>query len=183
MLLRHRPIGLETTPARSPGGIANMKDEWIAVLRWLHGNHVEFVLVGAAAAVARGDVRARGPVAIVPAPYSRNLDRLSKALWSAHARLRVGGEVDTVPVKITPDKLSREARLSVRCGIHDLDIESLPSGGPGYQELLYEANRTAIEPGLEIEVAGIEDLERFGYARRPGKTAEIRITRASPAQR
>ncbi len=160
----------------------NMKDDWIAVLRWLHGNQVEFVLVGAAGSAARGQAGARGPVAIVPAPYGRNLERLSKALWSAHARLRVGGEAGTIPVKITPDKLSREDRFMLRCGIHDLDIESLPAGGPGYQELLYEANRMAIEPGLGVEVASVEDLERFLYLRRTGTAPEIRITRAAPAQ-
>jgi hypothetical protein len=152
------------------------------MLRWLSDNRVEYILVGAVADSIRGNVDARGPVAIVPAPYGRNLDRLSRALGSAHARLRVDGAADTEAVKMTAEKLVSGTRWPLRCGVHDLDVESRPAGAPRYQELLYEASSFELEPGLKVEVAAPEDLEHFAYARTE-TPAEIRITRAAqPAE-
>ena len=179
MLLRHRPPGIDPRPANTTKGFEHLKDEWISVLRWLDANHVEHVLVGAVAQAIRGQAGIDGPVSIVPAPYGRNLERLSKALGSAHARMRVDGEADTSPVKMTAEKLARGAWWTLRCGEHDLDIEPRPVGGPRYQELLYEASRFELEPGLHVEVASPEDLEHFAYVRRTGMSPEIRISRAS----
>jgi hypothetical protein len=181
MLLRNRPTGIDSRPGHPAKGLDHISDESIAVLRWLHANHVEFVLVGAIARAARGMVDARGPVAIVPAPYKRNLERLSRALWSAHARQRVDTEIGSVPIKVTPEKLEGGPRLTLRCGSHDLDIESRPGGAPSYQELLYEANRIVLEPGLPVEVASPEDVEQFVRMRQTGRAPEIKITRAQPA--
>jgi hypothetical protein len=181
MLLRHRSVGIESRPGHPSKGLDHLKDEWIAVLRWLRSNQVDHVLVGPVAEAARGRAGTSGPVAIVPAPYGRNLERLSRALWSAHARMRVSGEAGTVPVKLTPEKLSRDERWALRCGVHDLDIECRPPGARGYQELLYESSRIEVEAGLAVEVASPEDLEHFAHLRRTGKEPEIRITRAQAA--
>ena len=74
--------------------------------------------------------RPRGPVAIVPAPYSRNWDRLTRALVDEHAGLRSdrglpgsGERGDAVTVKLTPDKLARGRRWMLRFGEFDLDVE------------------------------------------------------------
>jgi hypothetical protein len=183
MLIRHRAPGIQTLPVKSPKGLEHIKPEAFAVLRWLNANRVEHVLVGAIAAAIRGNAQARGPVAIVPAPYGRNLDRLARALWSAHARLRVQGESDTSPVKLNAEKLASGERWTLRCGTHDLDIESRPAGVPRYQELLYEAGRFELETGLSVEVASPEHLEHFDQVRRTGSSPEIKITRtAQPAQ-
>jgi hypothetical protein len=182
MLLRHRPPGIDDSrPGHPAKGLDHLRHEWIAVLRWLHSNHIEFVLVGEVARSARGVTDATGPVAIVPAPYKRNLERLSRALWSAHARQRVSAEIGSVPIKVTPEKLEHGPRLTLRCGIHDLDIETRSTGAPGYQDLLYEANRIEFEPGLPVEVGSPEDVEHFMHLRRTGHSPEIRITRAQTA--
>jgi hypothetical protein len=78
MLLRHRPPTTEPIQPTRAEGFEHVPDEAIEVLRWLASKRVEFVLVGAAARTIRGERFARGPVAIVPAPYGRNLDRLSE---------------------------------------------------------------------------------------------------------
>src|SRR5262249_35859717 len=108
MLLRHRVPRLESKPTNTSKGFEHLDDRWISVLRWLQANRVDFVVVGYVARAIRGDRTARGPVAIVPAPYGRNLDRLARALVSAHAKLRIDGaaepespEAETMPVKIT----------------------------------------------------------------------------------
>jgi hypothetical protein len=128
-------------------------------------------------------------VAIVPSPYRRNFHRLAQALWAAHARQRVphamAGDQDTVPVKLSAEKLGRGQRWTLRCGEHDLDIETVsvaqdgePDSGPGYQELLYEATRFEPAEGIAVEVASPEDIEHYSHRARTGQTPEMRITRA-----
>jgi hypothetical protein len=189
MLLRHRPPGIESVPPKPTKGFEHLDERWIAVLRWLQANRIEFVLVGSAARAVRGESAARGPVAIVPAPYGRNLDRLGRALMSAHARLRVdAGAVgdtagaDTMPVKLTAEKLVRGQRWTLRCGAHDLDIEGRPDGVPSYQELLYEAVRFELAPELAIEVASPEDIEHYDHLRRTGLPPEFRVARGASVE-
>ena len=189
MLLRHRAAGIKSAPANITEGFEHLQESWFVVLRWMHENRVEHVLVGPAADAIRGNREATGPVAIVPAPYRRNFERLSRALWAAHARVRLerplGGEEgasDTLPVKLTVEKLAEGQRWMLRCGQHDLDIETHPAGTSGYEELLYEANRIQITDEISVEVASPEDLERYAQIRVTGSTPEIRITRTAHAQ-
>lgn len=79
MLLRHRPEPVDQLPASRTEGFEHLSDETVTVLRWLAGKRVEFVLVGAVARAIRGERAATGSVAIVPAPYGRNQDRLARS--------------------------------------------------------------------------------------------------------
>ncbi len=180
MLLRHRPPSLGSQPVTTAKGFEYLDPKAIGVLRWLQANNVEFVLVGPVAQAVRGEAGASGAVAIVPAPYGRNFERLSRALWRAHARVRVeaDGDTQTVPFKVNQEKLMRGQRWTFRCGEHDLDIEGRPEGAPLYQELLYEAARVELAPDLRIEVASPEDVEHYAHLQRTGSAPEIRITRS-----
>jgi hypothetical protein len=189
MLLKHRTPGIESRPANPTKGFEHLDEEWIAVLRWLQANRIEYVLVGPVARAIRGDFGAKGPVAIVPAPYGRNLDRLAHALWSEKARLRIdaGAEGDvatseTMPVKMTAEKLVRGQRWTLRCGVHDLDVEGRPSGVPRYQELLYEAGRYELTPDLKVEAASPEDIEHYEHVRRTGVAPEFRVARKASVE-
>jgi hypothetical protein len=181
MLLKRRTPRIVKTPATPTKGFEHIDDKAVAVLRWLNANRVDYVLVGPVAAASRGHADGDGPVAIVPAPYRRNFERLTRALWSSRARLRIeaGDETadDTWPVKMTAEKLARGQRWALRCGSYDLDIETQPEAAPGYQELLYEANRFELAADVSVEVAAPEDIERYEYIRRTGTSPEIRITR------
>jgi hypothetical protein len=189
MLLRHRVPRLETQPVSPSKGFEHLDERWISVLRWLQANRVDFVLVGYVARAIRGDTKARGPVAIVPAPYGRNLDRLARALLSAHARLRIDGaaspqsaDAETMAVKITAEKLIRGQRWTLRCEAHDLDIEGRSAGVPRYQELLYEAVRFELTPETRVEVASPEDIELYDHLRRTGISPEFRVVRNSSVE-
>ena len=174
---------------RSPNpskGQEHLRPSWIAILRWLQAHKVEYVLIGAVAEAARGNTHVDGPIAVVPAPYRRNLERLARALTREHARLRVdaGGVsgADASPLKLDHETLAQNTRWTLRCGAHDLDVEggmgAASSGGaPSYQELLYEAGRFELEPDLSVEVASAEHIEHFSQLRRTGSPPEIRIIR------
>ncbi len=179
MLLRNRLPSIDSTAVDAAEGYEHVAASSIAIMRWLVANGVDYILVGPVARAVRGDVAARGPVAIVPAPYGRNLDRLARALESADARERTHGELIGTRIaagqqlKLSAAMLVRAERWSLRCGVHELDIEGRPAGCPSYQELLYEAVRISISPDLSVEVAAPEDIEHYDHVRRTGIAPEI----------
>jgi hypothetical protein len=183
MLLRNRAPSLDAVPVTPAEGYEHLAGSSIAVMRWLTTSGVDFVLVGAVARSIRGDSATRGPVAIVPAPYGRNLDRLAHALSSARAQERrhretvAGSQAPSGPLKLTADMLVRSTRWELRCGDHELDIEGRPHGAPSYQELLYEAIRFTVSPEVAIEVAAPEDIEYYDHVRRTGVAPEITVSR------
>jgi hypothetical protein len=197
MLLKHRPPDIDSSPVSLHQGFSHLSQGWLAVIRWLNANKVDFVLIGSAGLAIRGDVSARGPVAIVPAPYGRNFDRLATALVAQHAGLRsdrvVGSDGGApVPVKLTADKLARGRRWLLRFAGYDLDVEAAGKhaagarGGddeavaPRYQELLYESNRFELSAEVSVEVASPEDLEHYFHVRRTGVAPEFRVIRNVP---
>lgn len=186
MLLRRRPPQIDTRPIRAAQGFEHLSPESIAVLKWLKANQVEFVLVGPVAEAIRAGAAGRGPVAIVPAPYRRNFERLWRALDAAHARPRPDGgakesrSTAARPSKLPPDACAGGQRWMLGSGPHYLDVEGRPSGTPGYQELLYEAGRFELAAGLSVDVASPEDIEHYEQVRRTGAAPEILITRGTP---
>jgi hypothetical protein len=184
MLLKRRTPRIETRPADTRQGFEHLDPAATAMLRWLKANRIEFILVGPVAAAIRGQTGEDGPVAIVAAPYQRNLERLASALDGAKACVRldgagITGETDTTPTKLTADKLARGQLWTLRCGAYDLDIEGRAPGSPSYQELLYEASSFEPAAGVIVEVASPEDIEHYAHVRRTGTVPEIRITRAT----
>jgi hypothetical protein len=197
MLLKRRPPAISTEAADLMSGFEHLESSAVAVLRWLNANKIDYVLVGPVARAIRGESGAAGPVAIVPAPYGRNWERLCTALVAGRAGLRsdasahgTGQASASNPVKLTAEKLSRGRRWLLRCGNYDVDIEGLPlhesgaaeEAGPGYQELLYEAARFEIAEGLSTEVAAPEDLEHYSHVRRTGSAPEFRVIRTSATE-
>lgn len=184
MLHRRRKSQIDPSPARAAQGFEHLPGESIAMLTWLKANQVEFVLVGPVAEAIRGSAAA-GPVAIVPAPYRRNFERLARALAGVDAGLRpdgggAHGHTEPLPAKTTTEMLGAGRRLTFACGAHSLDVEARPEGAPAYQELLYEAGRVELAAGLAVEVASAEDIEHYAHIRRTGAAPEIRITRSAP---
>ncbi|HYB31648.1 MAG TPA: hypothetical protein VEF89_34005 [Solirubrobacteraceae bacterium] len=186
MLLRRRPPQIDTRPIRTAEGFEHLAGEAVAVLKWLKAHQVEFVLVGPVAEAIRAGAASPGPVAIVPAPYRRNHERLSRALNSAHARPRPeGGARDSreaVVAKAVADRSGAGERWVLGTGTHHLDVEGRPNGTPGYQELLYESGRYEPVPGLPVDVASHEDIEHYAHVRRTGTSPELRITRSVPQE-
>jgi hypothetical protein len=188
MLLRTRVPSIDSAPVAPIKGYEHLPVSSIAVLRWLNAAGVDFVLVGPVARAVRGDCGAQGPVAIVPAPYGRNLDRLARALNVVQARHRAPASLlgITVPLgaradahRFTAQELVRAEPWSLSCGGHELDIEGRPEGSPSFQELLYEAVRIQLAEGVSAEVAAPEDIEHYAHVRRTGVAPELLVSRVS----
>ncbi len=187
MRLMNRPPRIEHRSVKSRPGLEHLRSEWIAIVRWLIENKVQYVLIGDVAEAVHGNTHARGPVAIAPAPYRRNLERLARALVAEHARERIdaghAAGADPVPVKLSGQKLTERTRWALRCGSQDIDVElgvradGGERGVPSYQELLYEAGRTELDVGMSVEVASLEHIQHFSHLRRTGVAPEIRITK------
>ena len=186
MLLKRSTPRIDARSVKPVHGLEHLRVEWVAILRWLRDSRVEYVLIGPVADAIRGNTRAGGPVAIVPAPYRRNLERLARALCSEHVRVRSDPDAENPALKLTAEKLAQRTHWELRCGAHDIDVEGGVraaddgSGAPSYQELLYEAGRFEPEPGLTVEVASPEDIEHFSHLGRTGVAPEIKITRVQP---
>lgn len=185
MLLRRRTPQIDTSPIQPAEGFEHLASDSIAVLKWLKANQVEFVLVGHVAEAIRSGAGESGPVAIVPAPYRRNFERLRRALDGAHARPRPDGDVkqnrETRPAKLTFEA-SAEGQRWVLGGQHHLDVEGRQSGTPGYQDLLYEAGRFELAADVSVDVASPEDIQHYDHVRRTGSAPEMRITRGTPRE-
>jgi hypothetical protein len=187
MLLRNRVPSIDSAPVAAAKGYEHLSASSISVIRWLNASGVDFVLVGPVARAVRGDSTARGPIAIVPAPYGRNLDRLARALNSVHAHERshaalLGIAVQSIGrgpgLKFTSEQLVRSEHWSLSCGAYELDIEGRPEGSPSFQELLYEAVRIELADGVSAEVAAPEDIEHYAHVRRTGVAPELVVSRA-----
>ncbi len=188
MLLKKSANRIDCRSVEPARGFEHLNHEWIAILRWLAANKVEFVLIGPVAGAIRGDASDAGPVTIVPAPHHRNLERLAQTLTAERARLRSHGDAENTALKLTAERFIHRMRWELRCGSHDIDVEcgvkaaGDGSGIPNYQELLYEAGKFELEAGLSVDVASPEDIEHFAHLRRTGVAPEIRITRRHKAE-
>jgi hypothetical protein len=176
MLRKRRHPQIDMRPPQPAQGFEHLAGESIAVLAWLQANQVEFVLVGPVAEAIRGGGDNAGPVAIVPAPYRRNFERLSRALDASGARPRLGAGAEAARAK-AEDKIAGGHRWEFRTGIHFLDVEGRTSETPGYQELVYETGRFELAAGLSVDVAAPEDIEHYAHVRRTGSSPELLITR------
>jgi hypothetical protein len=146
---RFRPSG--PRPAR----FEHLDDEALGLLRALAFHRVDHIVVGAVAAAVHGD-EVHGPLAIVPAPYARNYSKLAAALRALRVSLRVEGEEEGLAFLPTPEAL-RLRRTSLRCEDGDLDVVPDPPGTT-YGELLADAKREELEPGLHVDVAAASEL-------------------------
>ena len=195
MLLKRRVPHIDTDrPIEIGPGFDRLNTNTLAILRWLKEHKVEFVLVGPVADAIHSHTRTSLPVAIVPAPFARNIERLARALNAEEARVRDEREAldphPSSPGRITPRQLARADVWTLWCGPHPIDVvgstapaSSGATGASAYQELLYESNRFELGPELSVEVASPEDIEHYAHLHRTGRPPRMTVRRrGQPAQ-
>jgi hypothetical protein len=134
-----------------------------AILRALAQRQVEFIVVGGIAVQAHGYIRATADLDVVPRPTLLNLSRLGESLVDleavarrATARLNVTDPQLLMRVPMVP-LVTRYGRLDL------LNIEHL-AGAPGsYDDLDSRALAITLD-GIEVRVAGLDDLLRMKRA-------------------
>lgn len=151
------PTPHNRTPALPPDGIA--------LLARLDRLGVEHVLIGALAAAIHGSRWYDDSVAIVPARYARNLDRLSAALRELRAAPSPEANALGEAWEATPQSLRRVGRLLLTTELGDLEVDFEPPATAGHLDLFENARRHTVTPGLEVQIAALEDLIRIAEMR------------------
>jgi hypothetical protein len=135
-------IGLQTRLKRH--GVMEALDPE-PLLRFLHEQRVEHILIGGVAVAAHGYRRPSKDLDIVPAPNVQNLERLAHALLALHARPAELGdfEPDEFPADATDlDDLALGGNFRLETDLGSLDVMQWISGVEAddlYRELDHEA--------------------------------------------
>jgi hypothetical protein len=131
------------------------------ILAVLNRHQVDYVVIGAFAAIAQGvPLEATHDVDVTPRREIENLRRLSAALTELDARIRVDDVDEGLVFAHDPASLSGIAMLNLTCAAGDFDIVFAPAGAPsGYEELV--ENSVVLRVGeVEVAAASIEDVLR-----------------------
>lgn len=135
-----------------------------SLLATLERHHVRYIVIGGAAAEARGWRGRTLDVDIVPSADGENLEHLALALNEMAARIAVGpGEPEGIPAPggFDRDLIASNAIWNLSTPHGPLDITFTPSGTDGYSDLARHATEATI-PGSErrILVASSADIIR-----------------------
>ncbi len=139
-------------------------------LRALEEAGVEYVVIGAVAAVAAGAPVVTQDLDVTPSASPANLERLALALRALGARLRVPEEEAGVPFPIEPEMLATASSWTLTTRAGDLALVFLPAGTRGYDDLRRDATPVQIA-GVIVHVASLADVIRSKQASGRAKDA------------
>ena len=129
-----------------------------AILKVLLDHGVDFVVIGASAAILQGvPIAATFDLDVAAAATKPNLKRLEAALSELDARLRVPDPEDSVAAKLDARMLADLSVVTMMTRFGPFDLLFAPSGAPPYDELRKRAAEVA-PFGMILRVASIEDL-------------------------
>jgi hypothetical protein len=141
-------------------------------LATLRRHQVEFVVIGAFAAVAQGYPLPTEDVDVTPARNPENLQRLAAALVELGAELRLPGG-KTHPFPIEPKYLGDSDSWTLATSAGDLDIRFRPAGTKGYEDLRRDAVEVTLR-GTPVQLASLRDIIRMKQgSNRPKDQAQI----------
>ena len=134
-----------------------------ALLETLVRNDVEFVVIGAIAAIAQGYPLTTLDLDVTPSRNKGNLERIAAALRELDAKLRLStGEPVTLPIDATFIGEVQSWTLETRYG--DLDLVLVPAGTAGYEDLKRDAIDVDLGDGLVVPMASLRDVIRMKEA-------------------
>lgn len=132
------------------------------LLALLHRHGVEFVVIGAFAAVAQGYPLPTQAVDITPSRDPVNLERLAAALRELRAELRLP-EGRRHPFPIEPRYLGDSDSWTLATAAGDLDVFFRPGGTNGFDDLRRDALEVRLR-GTPVRLASLRDLIRMKEA-------------------
>jgi hypothetical protein len=135
------------------------------ILRTLDAHGVDFLIIGGLAGNIRGTADVTNDLDVCYAREGANLGKLASALQELGATLRVAGPVDgPLPFQLDAATLRLGDSFTFSTEAGDLDILGSPSGTAGYEDLIQGASRFDLGDGLQVDVAGLDDLIRMKRA-------------------
>lgn len=138
----------------------------------LHRHGVEFIVIGAFAAVAQGYPLPTQDVDVTPSRDPVNLERLAAALGELRAEVRLPGG-KTHPFPIEPRYLGTSDSWTLATTAGDLDICFRPSGTNGFEDLRRDAIEVTLR-GTPVLLASLRDIIRMKEAsNRPKDQAQL----------
>lgn len=134
---------------------------------------VDFILIGAVAAIAQGYPLNTQDLDITPERGAANLERLAVALREIDAHLRIPNDPSGIEFPIEPRFLGSVDSWTLRTPAGDIDLLFAPSGTAGYDDLRRDAVRAELW-GHEVLVASLVDIIRMKEAAgRPKDLAQL----------
>jgi len=136
-----------------------------------HG--VDFVVIGAVAAIAQGYPLTTRDLDVTPAAEPGNVERLAAAIRDLDGKLRVTGG-DPVPFPAEAAFLGNVQSWTLDTRGGDLDVLFEPAGTRGYDDLKTDAVDVDLGGGLVVAMASLRDVIRMKEAAgRPKDRAQL----------
>jgi hypothetical protein len=129
------------------------------LLAVLKEHDVRFVLVGGFAGVIYGSPYLTTDVDVVPEWSKENLERMSAALESMHARVWTANEPAGLAFDHDAASLGGADMWNLVTDHGRLDLAFMPSGTAGYEDLARDAVHLTIL-GVDVDVASLADVIR-----------------------
>ncbi len=129
-----------------------------SIFQILAAHDVEYVLIGAMAAVVQGaGIPATADVDIAPASDEGNRGRLAAALREMGARLRLGGNEDPLPISLDARTFKGISVMTFETDYGPFDVLFQPPGAPPYAELFARGTTMSLS-GVDVRVAALDDV-------------------------
>lgn len=150
----------------------------ISMFRVLEEHAVEYVVIGALAAVIHGAPVFTGDADICPSNSPQNLERLAAALRAMDARIRNTDVPEGLPFACDAVFLSRMSMVNLVTRFGILDVAFTPAASTGYEDLVRHAVEYELE-GVRVLTAALHDVIRSKEtANREKDRATLPILRA-----
>jgi hypothetical protein len=136
-----------------------------------HG--VDFIVIGAVAAIAQGYPLTTRDLDVTPSAKPENLERLAALIRELDGKLRVAN-ADPVPFSVQAAFLGDVQSWTLATRLGELDVLFSPTGTSGYDDLRSDAVEIDLGDGLMVFMASLRDVIRMKEAAgRPKDRAQL----------
>ena len=132
------------------------------LLEALQHHDVDFIVVGAAAAISQGSPLPTYDLDVTPARDPQNMERIVAALLEIHATLRTPGQPVAFPIDAR--MLAAGEAWTLETNFGSLDLVFVPAGTQGYDDLRRDALLVDLGTERPVLVASIRDVIRMKEA-------------------
>ncbi len=129
------------------------------IIRVLHENDVQFVLIGALAARLHGFPRLTADADITPARTKENLERLAKALRRLKAKVYTESVPEGLAFDCSATTLGRADMWNLVTSAGRIDIAFKPAGTEGFDDIARNAEKFKVY-GVVFLAASLSDIIR-----------------------